>query len=66
MKGTLIPIVISAFGKGTGGLGNSRTIGDDPNYSIVKIGQNTEKSPGDLRILAVSQTPVRNHKLTLM
>ena len=27
---------------------------------ILKIGQNTEKSPGDLRGLAVTQTPVRN------
>ena len=27
------------------------------NYSIVKIGQNTEKSSGDLRRLSVTQTP---------
>ena len=38
--------------------------GDHPNYSIVEIGQNTEKSPGDLRKLAVTQTLVRNHRLT--
>ena len=31
-------------------------------YSIIKIGQNTEKSPGDLRRLAVTQTHVRNHR----
>ena len=36
------------FGTETGGLGNKRTSGDDPNYNIVEIGQNTEKSPGDL------------------
>ena len=36
-----------------------------PNYSIVEIGQNTEKSPGDMRRLAVIQTPVKDHELTL-
>ena len=35
--------------KRTGGLRNKRTDGDHLNYSIVEIGQNTEKSPGDLR-----------------
>ena len=34
---------------GTGGHGNKRKSGDHPNYSITKIGKNTEKSPGDLR-----------------
>ena len=34
------------------------TSGDYPNHSIIEIGQNTEKSPGDLGRLAVSQTPV--------
>ena len=32
-------------------------------YSITKIGQNTEKSPGDPRRLAISQTPVKDHQL---
>ena len=50
---------------GTGGLGNKSTSGDHLNISIVEIGQNTEKSPGDLR-LAVTQTPVRNHQPTLV
>ena len=50
---------------GTGGLGNKRTSGDNPNYSIVEIGQNTEKSPGDLGRLAVTQTPTENPQLTL-
>ena len=49
-------------GTGTGGLGNKRTSGDYSDYSIVEIGQNTEKSPGDLR-LAVTQTQVANHQL---
>ena len=53
------------FGIGIGGLGNKRTSGDHSDYNIVKIGQNTEKSPGDLRRFAVTQTPVRNHRLTL-
>ena len=30
--------------KGTGRLGNKKTNGDHPNYSIIEIGQNTEKS----------------------
>ena len=40
--------------------------GDHPNYYIIENGQNTEKSPGDLRRLAVAQTPVKNHQLMLM
>ena len=39
--------------------------GDHPNYSIVKIGQNTKKSPGDLRRL-VTQTPMENRQRTLV
>ena len=45
--------------KGTGWLGNKRTRGDHPNYSIIKIGQNTEKCPGDLLLL-------KNHQLMLV
>ena len=37
------------IGKGSGRLGNKRTNRDHPNYSIIKIGQNPEKSPGDMR-----------------
>ena len=40
--------------------------GDCPNNSTVKISQNTEKSPGDLRRLAVTQTPVKDHQLMLV
>ena len=54
------------IGKGTGRLENKRASGDHPDYSIIKIGLNTEKSPGDLRRLAVTQTPERNHQLTLV
>ena len=35
----------------TEGFGNKRTSGDYPNYFIIEIDQNTEKSPGDLRKL---------------
>ena len=48
------------------GLGSWRTSRDHPNDSIIENGQNTKKSPGDLRRLAVTQTPMKNHRLTLM
>ena len=51
--------------KGSRRLRNKRTSGDYLDYSNIKIGQNTEKSPGDLRKLAVAQTPVKTHHLTL-
>ena len=54
------------IGTRTGGLGNNTTSGDHPNNSIAVIGQNTKKSPGDLRRLAVSRSPVEDHQLTLM
>ena len=50
------------IGKGTGRLGNKRTSRDHPDNSIVKIRQDTEKSPGDLRRnlrrLVVTQIPL--------
>ena len=52
--------------KGTGGLRDGRTSGDHSNYNIIENGQNTEKSPGDLRRLAVTQTSLKNHQLKLM
>ena len=33
--------------------------------TVIKIGQNTEKNPGDPRKLAVSQTQVKDHLSTL-
>ena len=51
---------------GTRVLGNRLTSWDHPNSSIVEIGQNTEKSPGDVKRLAVTQTPVENYQLTLV
>ena len=52
--------------KGTGRVGNRRTNRDHPNYSVVKIDQNTKESSGDMWTLAVTQTPVKYHQLTLM
>ena len=52
--------------KGTVGLRNNRASGDHPNYCITGIGQNTEKSPGDLRRLPLTHNPLKDHQLTLM
>ena len=45
----MIPVVIGALEKyqKSGRLGNKETRGDHPDYSISKICQNSEKSPGD-------------------
>ena len=48
--------------KGLEDLEVSGRVRDYPNDSIAKNGQN----PGDLRKLAVTQTSVNNHQLTLM
>ena len=47
-----------------GVLGSWRTSEDHPNYSILENGQNTKKSPGELRRLALTQTPVKEPQLT--
>ena len=66
MKVTIIPIVIGALGTVTKGLVQGledlekRKSRDYSNYSIIEIGKNTEKSPRDLRRLAVTQTPVND------
>ena len=65
LKMMVIPIVIGARGSHqrigirTTWLLNKRTTGDHPNYSIVEIGQNIEKSP-------VTQTSAKDHQLTHM
>ena len=51
--------------KGTGGLGNKRTNGDNLDYRIIEIGQNTKKCPGNLQGLTVTQTPLKNHQIRL-
>ena len=64
MKVTIIPIVIGAFGMVIKGL--LKSLEDLEVGGIIENGQNTEKSPGDLRRLAVTQSPVKDHQLTLM
>ena len=54
------------IGKGTGKIGNKNMSGDHPNNSTVEIGQNTEKSPGDLKRLAVTKTPEKDPQLMLV
>ena len=73
MKVTIVPIVIRALGtitkvllKGLEDLEVGFGSREYPNDSIAKNGQNAETSPGDLRRLAVTQTPVKNHQLTPM
>ena len=73
IKVTIVPIVIGALGtltkgslKGPGGFGSWRKGRDYPNDSIAEDGQNTETNPGDLRRLAVTETPVKDHQLILM
>ena len=58
MKVTFISIVVGALGTATKGLVKGiedlDIRGDNPNYSIVEFGQNTEKSRGDLgRLLSL-------------
>ena len=52
--------------KGTGGLRGWRNSRDHSNYTIIENDQNTEKSPWDMRRLAVTRTPMKNHQLILM
>ena len=67
------PIVVEALLTVTKGLEkrqkefwNQKKNRDDPHHCIVKIGKNTEKSPGDVRKIAVTQTLVKYYQLMLM
>ena len=53
------------LGKETGRVENLKTSGDDLNYSIVKIEQNTEKNRLDLRRHTVTQTQVKDNQIKL-
>ena len=71
MRVVVIPIIIVALCTVTKGL--EQGLGDleirgrvETILTIIEIGQNTEKSPGDLIRLAVTQTPEKNHPLTLI
>ena len=67
---TFIPIILGALGtiaeRLLKGQVDLEIRGDHPNYYTSEIGQNTEKSPGDLRRLAVTQTSLKHHQLKLM
>ena len=73
MKVMMIPIFIGAYGTVTEGLlkglanlevgGQVETI---QNTALLRKEQNNAKSPGDLRTLAITQTPVKDYQLTLM
>ena len=72
MKVTIMPIVIGAFGTVTKGL--LKGLEDLEVGGWVEPIQTTAllktakilKGPGDLRRLAVTQSPVKNYQLTLM
>ena len=70
MKVTSVPIVIGALGTITKGLKKGledlEVGGLVETIQTTENGQNPEMSPGDLRRLAVTQTPVKNYHLTLM
>ena len=48
--------------KGNNVIGNKRVSLNNLYSSVVKIGQNTKKNPGDFRRLVVTQTPVKGHQ----
>ena len=73
MKVTIIPIVIGALGtvakrlsKGLVDLEVGGRVESIQNDSIIENGKGTEKSLGDLRRLAVTQTPLKDYQPTLM
>ena len=53
------------LGKKTGGIGYQRENQDFLDHNIGMIGWN-QKRPGDLRKLAVTEIPGKNHKLILV
>ena len=61
MKVTIVPIVIGALGTVT-----KELLKGLEDLEIAEDGQNTETSPGDLRRLDVTQTPLKNLQLILM
>ena len=58
MKVTIIPILLLVLFPRD----YDRTSGDHSTYNIIENGQNTEKSPGDLRWISIIQTPMRDHQ----
>ena len=66
MKVTVIPIVTGALGAVTKELVQGQRIWKRHQNDSIKIGKNTEKSPEDLKKLAVTQTPGKDHRLMLV
>ena len=69
---TVIPLKIGTLrtvpkiGKRSGRFGNQRMDRNHTNYSITQTSQNPEKSSGELKRLAVIQTPLKDHQLMLV
>ena len=70
---TIIPIVIGAFGTATKGLLKGLEdlevgvrVGTIQTTTLLRTARILKKSIGDLKTLAVTQTPVKNYQLTLM
>ena len=73
MKLTGIPIVIGAQKTIPMGIDkwikrrrNQGTRREHSSDNIIKIGENTENRPADLKRLAATQTPVKDHYPTLV
>ena len=69
----MIPVVIGVLGtiykelvKRSGRHRIKRRSEDYQDYNIIKISQNTEKSPGDLKSLPETQNLREKHQLTLI
>ena len=54
------------IGKKARRLGNKSSSGDYQDYNTIKIDSNSEKSPWDLKRLAVTQTPMENPQQMLI
>ena len=52
--------------KGPGRFESWRPSGDHPNNSIIENRKNTEKSLVDMRRHSLTQSPVKDHQITLM
>ena len=62
----VLGMVPRSLGKKTARIENQRKNQDHPDHSIIKLCQDTEKSPGDLKRLTVTQIFVKDHQLMLV
>ena len=70
---TVIPLVVGPFGTVPEGLKKrleelkiSKKNRNHQYYSIAEKGQNTDKSPGDLRKITITQIPLKDQQLKLV